>query len=419
MRVRVCGVVCRCVATLALFALAATLYAQEGVRDRDPSFAQSKKIANDLNQASAHSGAFYLLSRFQIADLGYNEELFLPVTASSRGVTFSASAPQRLYFVPSHKSIYSVEVIPSYTWVRHSDGRSQIGWTARADAQYLLNHLYLDLYGLGSNDLRASNAEINSIVTERQREGGVKGEIKYSSRTSLLFSGARRNITYPADRFQPLEFVDVIPLLDRHENDYRVSLLHKTFPLTSLLVAGERSDYRFPNNPSRNARRSYTGAGFIWERGPASWRLEAGPTKIDFHDPAAKNYSGILGSTSANIRLGPRTGAGIAYARDAEFSIYATNRYYLFDRVQATTDYAATRHLTLRLIGQLGRDRYEVPVGGLFRRDQFSFTGIGWNYTLRRLQGGFDVGYYRRTSNSEQAEKQNGIRVLVHLSFRP
>jgi hypothetical protein len=419
MRVRVCGVVCRCLATLSLLALGASLYAQEGVRDRDPSFAQSKKIASDLNQSTAHYGSFYLLSRFQIADLGYNEELFLPVTASSRGLTLSANAPQRLYFVPSRKSVYSVEVTPSYTWVRRSEGKNQIGWTARADAQYLLNHLYLDLYGVAVDDLRPSNAEVDSILTERRREGGAQGEIKYSTRTSLLFSASTHRITHPLDRFQPIDVINVIPLLDRHENTYRASLLHKTFPLTSIVVAVERGDYKFRNNPSRDAHRTYAGAGFIWDHGGASWRLEAGPTKIDFHNPGSKDYSGILGNTSATVRLAPRLGAAAAVARDLEFSVYTSNSYYLFDRAQVTADYSATRHLTLRVISQVGRDLYQVPVGGIFRRDRFSFNGVGWNYVVRRLQGGFDVGYYSRSSNIPDGERQHGIRVLAHLSFTP
>lgn len=417
-KTRVCGVA-RCLATLTLLAVAFAVSAQEGLRDRDPSFAESKKIASDLNQSSAHYGSLYLLSRFQISDIGYTDSTFLPLSAASRGLTFSVNAPQRLYFVPSHKSVYSVEVAPSYTWIRRSEGHNQFGWSTRGDAQYLLNHLYLDFYGIALNDLRPSNTEIDRIVTEKRREGGVKGEIKYSSRTSFLFSGARRNISYPSDRFQPIEVEGVLPLLDHHETDYRLSVLHKTFPLTSLLVASERSNYTFSTNASRDARRTYTGAGFIWQRGGSTWQLEAGPAKVNFHDPGAKDFSGAVGSSSASFLLTPRVGAGLGVSRDVDFSIFATNRYYVFDRAQATANYTATQHLTFRIISQVGRDKYDIPVGGIFRRDQYSFNGIGWNYVVRRLQGGFDVGYYRRTSNVQDGDQQSGIRVLVHLSFKP
>src|SRR6476646_8052165 len=115
MTMRLGGVV-RCAAALTLLACAFTISAQDGLRDRDPTFSASKQIANDLNQASAHSGPFYLLSHIQISDLGWSDELYLPVVAASKGLTFAVTAPQRLYFVPSRKAVYSVQVTPSYAF---------------------------------------------------------------------------------------------------------------------------------------------------------------------------------------------------------------------------------------------------------------------------------------------------------------
>jgi hypothetical protein len=418
MKNRLGGVV-RCAAALTLVSCAFVVSAQEGLRDRDPTFAASKSIADDLNQSWAHSGPFYLLSHIQISDLGYSDETYLPLAATSRGLAFAASAPQRLYFVPRRKTVYSIQVTPSYAWIRSVDHGNQFGWTARADAQYLLNHLYLDLYGIGVNDLRVSSPEINRVVTEKNRQLGTKGEIKYSTRTSFLFSAAHRSTRYPLDRFQPEEVAGVLTLLDRSENDYRVSLLHKTFPLTSLLLAVERSDYSFPNFHSRDAKRTYTAAGFIWNHGRETWHFEAGPEKVDFRAPGAKNFSGLVGNTDASFRVSERSLFNAAASRDLEFSIFAQNDYYLFDRAQVSFNYSATRHLTLRAVSEVGRDSYQVPVNGIFRRDQFSFTGVGWDYVAQHAQGGFDVGYYKRTSNSAEGERQSGIRLLAHLSFRP
>lgn len=418
MKMRLGGVV-RCAAALTLLTCPFTLSAQEGLRDRDPTFSASKQIASDLNQASAHSGPFYLLSHIQISDLGYSDELYLPVVAASKGLTFAISAPQRLYFVQSRKAVYSVQATPTYALIRKPDGGNQFGWTARADAQYLLNHLYLDLYGQAFNDLRASSAELDRIVTERNREVGAKGEIKYSTRTSLLFTAAHRSTTFPLDRFQPVEVAAFLPLLDRTENDYRVSLLHKTFPVTSLLLAAERDDYTFPTFVSHDARRTYSGAGFIWDRGRERWHLEAGPTKLTFSAVGVKDYSGITGNTDASFRVTERSLLNVAGARDLDFSVVGQQGYYVFDRAQASWNYLATRHLTLRLVSEVGRDSYQEATNGIFRRDQYSFEGVGWDYAVRHAQGGFDVGYFRRTSNVLDGERQHGIRLLAHLSFTP
>lgn len=418
MKMRLGGVV-RCAAALTLATFAFVLSAQEGLRDRDPTFSASKQIADDLNQAFAHSGPFYFLSRIQIADLGYNDALYLPVVAASKGLTFAVSAPQRLYFVQSRKAVYSVQVTPSYSLIKKPDGGNQFGWTARGDAQYLLNHLYLDLYGEANNDLRTSSAEIDRIVTERDRGIGAKGEIKYSTRTSLLFTAEHRTTRFPLDRFQPLDVIPILPLLDRNANNYRVSLLHKTFPVTSLLLAAEQSDYTFPNFSSRDATRTYTGAGFIWDHGRERWHLEAGPAKIKFKTVGVKDYSGVVGNTDASIRVAERTLLHAAASRDLDFSIVNQNGYYLFDRAQVSLDYLATHRLTLRVISEIGRDSYPVAVNGIFRRDQYSFNGAGWDYAVRHAQGGFDVGYFRRTSNAPDGQREHGIRLLAHLSFTP
>ncbi|HEY2325469.1 MAG TPA: hypothetical protein VGJ82_21605, partial [Thermoanaerobaculia bacterium] len=408
-----------CAAALTLAACTFTISAQEGLRDRDPTFSASRQIASDLNQAFAHRGPFYLLSHIQISDLGYSDDVFLPVTAASSGLTFAVTAPQRLYFVPSRKAVYSIQVVPSYAWIKKPDGGNQFGWTARADAQYLLNHLYLDVYGEGNNDLRVSSAEIDRIVTERNRELGVKGEFKYSTRTSVLFSADHRTTRFPLDRFQPVEVVTLLSRLDRNENNYRLSLLHKTFPVTSLLLAAERSDYKFSNITSHDAQRTYTAAGFIWDRGRERWHLEAGPAKLDFKTAGVKNFSGVIGNTDGSIRLAERTMLRVGVARDLDFSVLSQNAYFIYDRAQATLDYAATSHLTLRVISEFGRDLYQVPVDDILRRDQYSFNGVGWDYAARHAQGGFDVGYYRRTSNVLEGERQHGIRLLAHLSFMP
>ncbi|HEX3583193.1 MAG TPA: hypothetical protein VH087_15595 [Thermoanaerobaculia bacterium] len=402
-----------------MFTCAFTLSAQEGLRDRDPTFSASKQIAADLNLAFAHSGPFYLLSRFQISDLGYSNELYLPVVAASKGLAFAVSAPQRLYFVPSRKAVYSLQATPTYAWIRKPDGGSQFGWTVRGDAQYLLNHVYLDVYAEAFNDLRVSNAEIDRVITERDRDFGARGEFKYSTRTSLLFTAIHRSARFPLDRFQPPEVLTLLPRLERTENDYRVALLHKTFPVTSLLLAAERNDYKFPNFSSRDAQRTYTGAGFVWDRGRERWHLEAGPTKLNFKTVGVKDYSGVTGNTDATFRVAERTIFNVAASRDLEFSVINENGYFVYDRAQASLGYLATRHLTLRLISEVGRDSYQIAVNSIFRRDEYSFNGVGWDYSARHAQGGFDVGYYRRTSNVADGEQSHGIRLLAHLSFTP
>src|SRR5437870_2257779 len=68
--------------------------AQE-LRDRDRTLAASRQIADDLRRARMHYGPFYLLSSIQLADIGYNQEFFVPVSDTSSGFRFGLAAPIR------------------------------------------------------------------------------------------------------------------------------------------------------------------------------------------------------------------------------------------------------------------------------------------------------------------------------------
>ncbi|HWS72155.1 MAG TPA: hypothetical protein VN605_08570 [Thermoanaerobaculia bacterium] len=395
------------------------------VRDRDPALAGQKALASDLQAATFHSGLFYLLSRVQIADIGYDQDFYAPTGNDSTGVSLGISAPQRLYFIPRRKVVFSVDAVPSYSFVSGGDRRGQAGYGIRGDMRFLFNHLYLDTFVSESNQLRANNGELNSLVTQKETAIGLNGELKYSSRTSLTFSGASRKSSFPASRLQPANIP--VALLDRHSNGGRISLVHKTFPLTSLRLIASGEHYGFENLPSRTSTRKFGGAGLSFDNGRTSIIAEGGLAALDFRDPLTKDFRGGLGSVQLSRRLSARWSANLGASRDVDFSILQNNGYYVLDRATGTINYAATRRLTLNLISQLGRDQYAVATNGIQRRDRIAYNAIGWSYGLRRLRGGFDIGYYERTTNDPlddplvhlPAAEQNGIRVMVHLSFTP
>jgi hypothetical protein len=405
--------------------VALPILAMAQVRDRDPALAGQKALAGDLQGATFHKGSFYLLSRLQLADIGYDQEFYAPTADQSTGVSFGVSAPQRLYFIPHKKIVFSVDAVPSYSFVTGGSRRGQAGYALRGDMRFLLNHLYLDTFVSEANQLRANTGELNSLLTQKETAIGLNGELKYSSRTSFTFSGASRRSSYPQGRLQPENIP--VALLDRKSDSGRFSLVHKTFPLTSLrLVAStEHSDFR--NLPSRTSTRTFGGAGLSFDNGRTSISAEAGIGKLDFRDPLTKDFRGAVGSAQLSRRLSARWLGNIGLSRDVDFSLLQNNGYYVVDRGTGSVSYAATRRLTLNFISQFGYDRYAVPAHGILRRDTISYNAIGWTYALHRIRGGFDVGYYQRSTNDPiddpivhlPAAEQDGIRFVIHLSFTP
>lgn len=411
-------------AALAIAALPVLASAQ--VRDRDPALAGQKALATDLQAATFHRGLFYLLSRIQLADIGYDQEFYAPTADQSNGVSFGISAPQRLYFVPRRKVVFSIDAVPSYSFISGGDRRGQAGYALRGDMRLLLNHLYLDTFVSDANQLRANTGELNSLVTQKESAVGVAGEAKYSSRTSMTFSAAARETTFPGSRLQPENIP--IGLLNRKNTGGRFSLVHKTFPLTSLRLVGSADRYTFENLPSRTSRKTFGGLGLSFDNGRTALVAEGGIGRLDFRDPLVKDFRGGLGSAALTRRLNARWSGALSASRDTDFSILGSNGYYVADRVAASLAYAATRRLTLTGSTQWGTDQYDVPtVNGIRRRDNIRYSAIGWSYALRRLRGGFDIGYYERTTNDPfedafvplPAADQNGIRLVVHLSFTP
>jgi hypothetical protein len=405
---------------LALCACASGAFAQNGLRDRERQFSASQEIASDLRKAHFHHGPFYLLSTFQLSDIGYDSSFYVPTADRQSGFRFGVQAPTRLYIVPSKKTIYSIDVRPEWSFFKRGGKRDVFGYRARADAQYLLNHLYIDVYGENADQLRADVAEIARLLSERATSYGVTGELKYTSRTSATFNAASLKTSYPLDKIQP-DLVR-IDLLDRTGHNYRIAINHKTFPLTSLFVTGEFSDYSFSNASYKDGRRSFVGAGFVHDTGRTVTRLEAGAGKLDFVDPTQHNFQGALGNITSNKKFGTSTTGSISASRDLDFSIFTANNYYIADRLSTGLAWNTTRRLTLTAQYAIGRDLYDVPVlgpnGFLKRRDIFSFPSIGFTYGFARLRAGLDVGYVNRTSNFDLNEDK-GIRVLFRLSFTP
>ncbi|HEY0141127.1 MAG TPA: hypothetical protein VGF48_09540 [Thermoanaerobaculia bacterium] len=388
----------------------------QGTRDRDPDLEGSKLLATELQKAQIHWGPVYLLSRFRVADVGYTDVGYLPADDQGDGLTLGVEAPQRIYFVPSRKVILSADVTPGLSYTDNRDPRTQFNYRTRADVHFLFNHLYLDIYGGRSDTLQAQVADINRLATVRETETGVAGEIKYSSRTSALFSARFREITFPENRLQPAGVP--LELLERDERAGRFSVLHKTLPRTSLTLAGEYSDYEFPETAYKNGTRTWIGPGFSFDNGRVHLRAEAGPGTLRFDQGGQHEFNGVLGRSLFGYRRGKWTASANVH-RDLGFTIFANNNFYIADQAGVRLGYVATRRLSLHTYTIHERDEYPVPAQGVLRRDTISFTAAGFNYQLlRRIAVGLDAGWYTRSSTGF-GDEDSGIRYVLHLSYTP
>jgi len=404
-------------AALGIALLASTCISAQELRDRNRDIDESRAIASDLGRASIHKGPIYLLSSFEFSDIGYGQSFFVPTADQTTGFSFSVRAPHKLYFVPMRKVVFSAEVTPAYNVLSHSSGKNQLGYFLRTDARLLLNHLYVDGYISRMNDLRANVGDINRLVTLRETTYGVTSTLKYSSRTTLHASAESQRSSYPKSKLQP----EGLPVenLALDANNYRISAHHRTFPLTSLLIAAERSSYDFAVAKTSNSTRTYVGAGLAFDDGRTRFSAEAGPGRLDFRDPAKHDFRGWLSKFGVSRRLSTTWAMSVSGGRDLNFSISPNNAYFRRDSIGGEVAWSGARRLSLHFLGNYGRDSYDTPFNGILRRDTLEYIAFGWLYSMRHVAGGFDIGYFKRESNSTIADQDSGIRGTLRLSIRP
>ena len=155
----------------------------------------------------------------------------------------------------------------------------------------------------------------------------------------------------------------------------------------------------------------------MYDNGRSSIRLEGGPLKLEFNDPAEPSFSGFGASFDVN-RSNGRWSYSAGANRDLGFSIFANNNYFITTSANAGIEHATTRRLTLRTNALWEQDDYETEVLGNERRDRIYFASVGFSYGIRKVRAGVDVGWYDRTS-TYGGDVDSGIRYVLHLSFEP
>ena len=162
------------IVALALCACARGAFAQNGLRDRERQFSASQEIASDLRKAHFHHGPFYLLSTFQLSDIGYDSSFYVPTADRQSGFRFGVQAPTRFYIVPSKKTIYSIDVRPEWSFFNRGGN-----FRPARDANCLASR--------GSGRKRAVDAVCG------QRRGAVffSGKFRYISGAAIAIIGLR------------------------------------------------------------------------------------------------------------------------------------------------------------------------------------------------------------------------------------
>ncbi len=390
-------------------------------RNRDRELNAKTRIESDLQSAQFRFGHLYVLSSFNLGDIGIDRDIYLPTEEETNDLAISISAPQKIYYVPHRKFMLSADIEPSYLYFVHDKERRRLNYRYRGDIHFLFNRLYLDFYGATSDELTRNISEFRRLVGQQGDSYGMNTELKISSRTTVEGAADWRRYTFENTNLGEL-YRDP-GNLDRDEFHYSATFNHQTFPLTQTGIGAEVTEFDFTDPTQSDARQSMVFLELRQNRSNTTLTFRPGFARLDFDDPALKDYSGALGSLQAQFGRQSRWRWNLGASRELEFSIFGTNRFYSADRFQATTSRKMTRRLELHLIGEKGINRYyaDTPTsvsGVQTRKDDLWYGAVGFLFQLGKLQTGLTYGYWRRDSNIEGFD-DHGIRLILHLSFSP
>ena len=386
-----------------------------------PILDNAKRLASELQRATFHSGPFYLLSSFQIADIGYerSDQFFVPTEDQTSGITLNVDAPHRLLLRslaedhPLRRRRPRLQRLPPR---RRLEPVQLPGPRRRAVPPQ--SPLPRRLRQPRRLRCARTSARLNRLVTAARTTIGVNGEIKYSSRTSFLVAGSERDTSYPRSRIQPDD--QPVERLDRTEQNLRLSGIHKTFRKVSLSLAAEGSEYDFDNQPGfTNSQRRYVAPGLIWEGDRAGLRIEGGPATLTF-DGGRRRIRRLPGR-HRRLRA---VGAAVEQqpARQSRPRFFGVRGQQLLHRRPGGGAADVRRDPAL----EPPRDRVmpaatatNTRINGVKREDDLSFISGGFLHTTRRMRGGVEVGYFQRDSNFRRRAPEWNTADRVHLSFTP
>lgn len=396
------------------------------LRDRDREPEGRKALLADLQRARLHYGPFYLVSRLELRNLGFDQEINIPTGDEVEDVTLTVAAPQKLFFVPSKKIILSAQAEPAYVWFNDREDLRQWNYLYRGDVHLVLNRLYADIFATRSDETVRDLAEIGRLVDRKTRVAGIETEFKFTSKTAVRIRHTDTGLDYTRGSEADLEG----ERLERTEALNSLLFEHKTFPRTalSLMLESENFDFDFADNRDGNLYAIYAGAertGTAARLIGQPIRIQLGYAQLDYDDPAEKDYRGPVGT--ATIAFSPHRNLilNAAAERSLQFSIFESNNHYAADRAELVTTYSMGRRFDLFGSLEYGINHYFIPAidpldgRSKNRADELTLETAGVKYRLPR--GGIlglGVGYYQRDSNFSRFN-EDGIRLFVQLSISP
>jgi hypothetical protein len=174
--------------------------------------------------------------------------------------------------------------------------------------------------------------------------------------------------------------------LNREETFFNVTAYREISPRTRIFLNAESGFFDFANPSTMKNSKSYGGYGGLEFSpfGKIKGRIKIGYKYFAAIWPQRKSYRGIVGDSSASVRLISAVAARVSYRRDVQFSVWYDNVYFLENRYGAGASLYVSKNIRVDYDYNQGENDYPQELGIQKRRDDYQTHAVGLYLRLRK-----------------------------------
>jgi len=370
---------------------------------------EQEKIAE---QARWRFGPFLIYPGISFNNVGYDNNIYSmreeedPIS----DYTATVSPHATIYLLFKNRLIFSFSVNPAYVfYIEEKDNRALNISYSPEFRLLLLNRFVLS----GNYQYQRGKIRVTSEFDspEWQKINGFGGRLFFetSRETSFGFTGSIKTMKYEDVTFPGQEF-PLSNTLNREEKEGKVEFHYGLSKETFFFLNVGYTDYNFESIEAQGnntySYQLYSGISFPL-LGKIRGTLSLGYKKFIPRDKARNDFSGVVGDTSLEFRLG-RFNFRLLYNKDTPFS-YGANIFFIINRYSVGASFYLTSFLRLEYDFSYGGGQYpegelvELPGGGfeeVKREDTYSVHSAGLVFRIVKKTGiGLKVDYWKRDSN--------------------
>ena len=358
-------------------------------------------------------GPFRLYPTILLRDIGYDGNVYYQREEDNPISDYTATfSPQvKVYILFRNFLILSLTESPEYVYYFKQKRERRWNNTISPEFKFLFLNRFV-ISGRYSYRNRRWRASSEFDVRANELRESYRGSLFYETakRTSFGISASLEKISYE-DITLPGEEIYLSRWLNREEKSGNIEFYYRMFSESFFFVNGGYTEYKFEHVQSR-WRNSYSYQAYSGIRFPLLGKIK-GTLSLGYkmllpRREEKKSFSGLVGSTSLDFRLG-RFSFRFQYNRDFYFSYWTDSIYFVEDRYGSGLSFYLTKFLRLDYNYSYGKANYPEPMplwlsDGRYeeikRKDIYRIHTAGFVFRIIKNTGiGLMVNLWERESN--------------------